>query len=52
MNATLLFGTLENIHYDENKTKKRAPTYRESPVSAVFGFPANRTIGTTALIRD
>ena len=26
--------------------------YRDSPFSAVFGFPANRTIGKTALIGD
>ena len=26
--------------------------YRGSPISAVFGFPANRTIGKLALIGD
>ena len=45
--VTLFFVTLIGIipAFEEG-------CYRGSPVSAVFGSPANRTIGKTALIED
>ena len=40
---------MKKTRFDEDD---QTSNYRGSPVSAIFGFPANRTIGKTALIGD